>query len=137
MWICTFKTEYGFMHGTQIGHNLVLQVLMTWGNHYDKGKEFLGFKFQELSDSYGIHGQACKNQAANRLTEWVHLTIDDLLWMITFKGLDYCDKDDWITQAIMWLIHTTIPSNHPCSPAQLVFRMYEFLSKDNNWLEND
>ena len=41
--------------------------------------------------------------------------------MIIFKGSDFYDEFDQIIEAIAWSVCTTVPSNLPYSPAQLIF----------------
>jgi transposase InsO family protein len=61
---------------------------------FDNGNEFLGQEFQELLQSYNITAvpTTVKNPRSNGIIERVHLTMGDMLCMMTFTG------EGWFTE---------------------------------------
>ena len=58
---------------------------------YDNGAEFVGQEFQELLQSYGIKPvpTTVRNPRSNGMVERVHLTMEDMLRTMTFRGTDW------------------------------------------------
>ncbi|KAL7465162.1 hypothetical protein ACHAXS_005488 [Conticribra weissflogii] len=90
---------------------------------YDNGSKFIGFKFQEMLESYGIQPvpTTVKNPQANSTIERLHLTLGDQLRCTTFEGSNFLEDVDTIVQACAYAARTTVPSNSSYSPAQLTF----------------
>ena len=64
-----------------------------------------------------------KNLTAQAVIEHVHLTLGNQLRMETFSLNKFQEQLDITLQATTWAIHTTVPSNVPYSPRQMVFGM--------------
>jgi hypothetical protein len=92
---------------------------------YDNGKEFIGDKFQELLASYDIIPKptTVKNPTAQALVECLHLTLGDQLGTSIYSIDDWHDDINHLLQSCAWAIRTTVPSNIPHNPSQLVFGM--------------
>eukprot|EP00804_Cyclotella_cryptica_P023191 CCRYP_000401-RA/>CCRYP_000401-RA protein AED:0.13 eAED:-0.06 QI:0/-1/0/1/-1/0/1/0/97 len=92
---------------------------------YDNGKEFIDEEFQELLVSYDITPKptTVKNPTAQALVERLHQTLCDHLRTSNYS-IDNWSKDiNHLLQSCAWVIRTTVPSNAPHNPSQLVFRM--------------
>jgi hypothetical protein len=92
---------------------------------YDNGKEFIGEEFQELLVSYDIMPKptTIKNPTAQALVERLHLTLGDHLRTSVYTLDDWSNEINHLLQSCAWAIRTTVPSNAPHNPSQLVFGM--------------
>ena len=91
---------------------------------HDNGGEFVGYKFQELLDNYGILSVpiTVKNPRANSLVERLHLSMRDMLRTSQpFIGECWMDEQKRALQAVKWAIRSTtnLTTNH--TPGQLAF----------------
>ncbi|KAL7477264.1 hypothetical protein ACHAW6_004570, partial [Cyclotella cf. meneghiniana] len=92
---------------------------------YDNGKEFTGEEFQELLLSYDITAKptTVKNPTAQALVERLHLTLGDQLRTSIYSIDNWHEDVNHLLQSCAWAIRTTVPSNTPHNPSQLVFGM--------------
>jgi hypothetical protein len=90
---------------------------------YDNGKEFIGEEFQELLVSYDITPKptTVKNPTAQALVERLHLTLGDHIRTSIYSMENWQDDLNHLLQSCAWAIRTTVPSNAPHNPSQLVF----------------
>jgi len=90
---------------------------------YDNGTKFVGQEFQELLQSYGIKPvpTTVRNPRSNGVVERVHLTMGDMLQMMTFRGADWFQDMQRSLDAVAWAVHTTINPNIKYSPCHLAF----------------
>lgn len=58
---------------------------------------------------------------AQAVIECIHLALHDQLCTETFSLNKFREQLDTILQATAWAIHSTFPSNIPCSPSQMMF----------------
>jgi hypothetical protein len=110
---------------TQFDINWLCRYLRPTEIGYDNGKEFIGEEFQELLLSYDITPKptTVKNPTAQALVERLHLTLGNQLRTAIYS-IDDCHEDiNHLLQACAWAIRTTVPSNAPHNPSQLVFGM--------------
>jgi hypothetical protein len=90
---------------------------------YNNGKEFIGEEFQELLLSYDITPKptTVKNPTAQALVERLHLTLGDQLHTSINSIDDWHEDINHLLQSCACAIRTTVPSNAPYNPSQLVF----------------
>ena len=85
----------------------------------------MGEEFQELLTSYGCRSKptTVKNPTAQALVERLHLTLGDQLRTSIYSIDDWHEDINHLLQSCAWAIRTTVPSNTPHNPSQLVFGM--------------
>ena len=113
--------------------SLATQFDINWLCHYprptkvghDNGNEFIGEEFQELLVSYDISSKptTVKNPTAQALVERLHLTLGEQLRVSIYSIDDWHENVNHLLQACAWAFRTTVPSNAPHNPSQLVFGM--------------
>ena len=91
---------------------------------YDNASNFLGERFQELLDSYGINPvpTTVRNPQAN-FVERVHETLGNMLRTMILENYDFDPADPWtdILSHCAWAIRSTMHMTMGATPAQLVF----------------
>ncbi|KAL7488465.1 hypothetical protein ACHAW6_014046 [Cyclotella cf. meneghiniana] len=127
-----------FFHDIIFGCDILIRLVTTqfdinWLCHYprptevgyDNGKEFMGEEFQELLASYNITAKptTVNNPTAQALVERLHLTLGDQLRTSIYPINDWHEDVNHLLQSCAWAICTTVPSNTPHNPRQLVFGM--------------
>jgi ribosomal protein L21E len=90
---------------------------------YDNGAEFTGHEFQELLESYGIKpvSTTVRNPKSNGDIKRVHLTMGDMLRIMTFSGADWFAELQCALDAIAWAVRTTVNPLIRHSPCHLAF----------------
>ena len=64
-----------------------------------------------------------KNPTSQALVEWLHLTLRDHLRTSIYSINNWSKDINHLLQSCAWAIRTTVPSNAPHNPSQLIFRM--------------
>jgi hypothetical protein len=89
---------------------------------HDNGPEFMGCKFKEMLDSYGIKSKptTIKNLTANAIVKRIHGTLGERLRATVF-GADWSNNVDTLIQACAFALRAASPARGTYSPAQLAF----------------
>jgi hypothetical protein len=93
---------------------------------HDNGSKFIGIKFQELLQSYGIKSvhTTVKNPQANSILEHAHQTVGNMVRASNLMAQDLSTHFalSRLMHNVQWALNTTFHTTLKATPGQLVFQ---------------